>query len=35
MAHKKSLGALHRSLKDLKDNETLFGGAVILLPGDF
>ncbi|UYV76741.1 hypothetical protein LAZ67_14001930 [Cordylochernes scorpioides] len=35
MAHKKSLGALNRTLKDLRGNEQLFGGALILLAGDF
>lgn len=35
MAHKHSLEALNRSLKDLKGNERLFGGALILLSGDF
>lgn len=35
MAHKKSLEALERTLQDLRDNRTLFGGAMILLAGDF
>ncbi|KFM59871.1 ATP-dependent helicase RRM3, partial [Stegodyphus mimosarum] len=35
MAHKKSLEAHHRTLKDLRGNEQLFGGALILLAGDF
>ncbi|UYV66834.1 hypothetical protein LAZ67_4003034 [Cordylochernes scorpioides] len=35
MAHKKSLEALNRTLKDLRGNEQLFGGALILLAGDF
>ncbi|XP_042912285.2 ATP-dependent DNA helicase PIF1-like [Parasteatoda tepidariorum] len=35
MAHKKSLVALNRTLKDLRGNEQLFGGALILLAGDF
>ncbi|UYV82208.1 hypothetical protein LAZ67_21001338, partial [Cordylochernes scorpioides] len=35
MAHKKSLEALNRTLKDLRGNEQLFGGALILLTGDF
>ncbi|XP_071033027.1 ATP-dependent DNA helicase pif1-like, partial [Parasteatoda tepidariorum] len=34
-AHKKSLEALNRTLKDLRGNEQLFGGALILLAGDF
>ena len=35
MAHKKSLEALDRTLKDLRGNEKLFGGGLILLSGDF
>ena len=35
MAHKHSLDALHRSLKDIKDNTRFFGGALLLLSGDF
>lgn len=35
MAHKNALEALNRTLKDLRGNEKLFGGAVILLSGDF
>ncbi|UYV84557.1 hypothetical protein LAZ67_X002608 [Cordylochernes scorpioides] len=35
MAHKKSLEALNRTLKDLRGNEQLFGGALILLAGNF
>jgi len=35
MAHKKALGALDRTLKDLKGKQELFGGALILLSGDF
>jgi hypothetical protein len=35
MAHKKALEALNRTLKDLRGNEQLFGGALILLSGDF
>lgn len=35
MVHKKSLEALDRTLKDLRKNENLFGGAFILLSGDF
>lgn len=35
MAHKHSLEALDRSLKDIKDNTRLFGGALLLLSGDF
>ncbi|XP_029054625.2 uncharacterized protein LOC114881908 [Osmia bicornis bicornis] len=35
MAHKKALEALHRTLQDLRENKQLFGGALILLLGDF
>jgi hypothetical protein len=35
MAHKHSLEALNRTLKDLKDNDKLFGGTLVLLSGDF
>lgn len=35
MAHKKSLEALNRTLQDLRGNQQLFGGALILLSGDF
>lgn len=35
MAHKKSLEALNRTLKDLRGNQELFGGVTILLSGDF
>lgn len=35
MAHKRSLEALDRTLKDLRDNKNIFGGAIILLSGDF
>ena len=35
MAHKKSLEALHRTLQDLRKKQKLFGGAMILLAGDF
>nr|XP_042903462.1 uncharacterized protein LOC122270396 [Parasteatoda tepidariorum] len=35
MAHKHSLEALDRSLKDIKDNTRLSGGALLLLSGDF
>ncbi|XP_050064546.1 ATP-dependent DNA helicase pif1-like [Aphis gossypii] len=35
MAHKKSLEALDRTLKDLRSNNNRFGGAMILLAGDF
>ncbi|GFW78851.1 ATP-dependent DNA helicase [Trichonephila clavipes] len=35
MAHKHSLEALDRNLKDIKNNTRLFGGALLLLSGDF
>eukprot|EP00102_Acyrthosiphon_pisum_P013585 XP_008183218.1 PREDICTED: ATP-dependent DNA helicase PIF1-like [Acyrthosiphon pisum] len=35
MTHKRSLEALDRALKDLRDNQNIFGGAMILLSGDF
>ncbi|XP_067129653.1 uncharacterized protein [Centruroides vittatus] len=35
MAHKKALEALDRTLKDLRGNGQPFGGALILLSGDF
>jgi len=35
MAHKHSLEALNRTLKDLNRNDRLFGGSLILLSGDF
>ena len=35
MAHKKSLEALDRTMKDLRNNQNLFGGVMILLAGDF
>ncbi|XP_059169815.1 uncharacterized protein LOC131951424 [Physella acuta] len=35
MAHKKALEALDRTLQDLRDNGQPFGGALILLSGDF
>ncbi|GFV46162.1 ATP-dependent DNA helicase [Trichonephila clavipes] len=35
MVHKHSLEALDRTLKDIKDNTRLFGGALLLLSGDF
>ena len=35
MAHKKSLEALDRTVKDLRNNQNRFGGAMLLLAGDF
>ncbi|KAJ8887961.1 hypothetical protein PR048_007445 [Dryococelus australis] len=35
MAHKYALEALNRTLKDLRRNDILFGGALLSLPGDF
>ena len=35
MAHKKCLEALERTMKDLRNNQNRFVGAMILLAGDF
>ncbi|XP_053597683.1 uncharacterized protein LOC106693515 [Microplitis demolitor] len=35
MAHKYSLEALNRTMQDLNSNNKLFGGAILLLSGDF
>lgn len=35
MTHKKALEALDRALQDIRENTGLFGGALILLAGDF
>ncbi|KAF2892009.1 hypothetical protein ILUMI_14164, partial [Ignelater luminosus] len=35
MAHKRALEALDRTLRDLRSNQIIFGGAMILLAGDF
>ena len=35
MAHKKSLEALDRPMKDLRKTQNRFGRAMILLAGDF
>lgn len=35
MAHKNALEALDRTLKDIKGNNRIFGGVLILLAGDF
>lgn len=35
MAHKRALKALNRTLKDLRNDSRCFGGAMILLSGDF
>ena len=35
MAHKKSLEALERTMKNLRNNQNRFGGTMILLAGDF
>ena len=35
MANKKSVEALKRTMKDVRNNSELFGGALILLSGDF
>ncbi|GFX94828.1 ATP-dependent DNA helicase pif1 [Trichonephila clavipes] len=35
MSHKKALEALDRTLRDFRENRRIFGGALILLSGDF
>ncbi|CAG9783784.1 unnamed protein product [Diatraea saccharalis] len=35
MSHKRAVEALNRSLLDIRSNETLMGGAVVVLTGDF
>jgi ATP-dependent DNA helicase PIF1 len=35
MAHKGSVEALNRSLKDIRENKRLMGGVTVLLAGDF
>jgi len=35
MAHKHSLEALNRTLKDIKNNKKLFGGTLLILSGDY
>lgn len=35
MTHKKSLEAIDRTLKDIRGNAEMFGGALLLLSGDF
>jgi PIF1 helicase. len=35
MVHKKSLEALDRTMKDLRNNQNRFGETMILLAGDF
>ncbi|KAF2893481.1 hypothetical protein ILUMI_12691 [Ignelater luminosus] len=35
MAHKRALEALDRTLRDLRSNQIIFGGAMIVLAGDF
>ncbi|XP_055916604.1 ATP-dependent DNA helicase pif1-like [Eupeodes corollae] len=35
LAHKRALEALNRTLKDLRNDSRCFGGAIILLSGDF
>ncbi|XP_060882071.1 ATP-dependent DNA helicase pif1-like [Metopolophium dirhodum] len=35
MTHKKLLEAIHRTMQDLRGNQNIFGGALILLSGDF
>lgn len=35
MSHKRAVEALNRSLKDIRGNQDLMGGIVVLLAGDF
>jgi len=35
MMHKKSLEAINHTMQDLRGNQNVFGGALILLSGDF
>uniref|UniRef100_A0A8D8T3L0 ATP-dependent DNA helicase n=1 Tax=Cacopsylla melanoneura TaxID=428564 RepID=A0A8D8T3L0_9HEMI len=35
MAHKKSMEALDRTMRDFRNNQNIFGGTMILLAGDF
>ena len=35
MAHKRALEALDRTMKDLRGNTRIMGGAVVVLAGDF
>jgi ATP-dependent DNA helicase PIF1 len=35
MTHKNSLKAIHLTMQNLRDNQKIFGGALILLSGDF
>lgn len=35
MTHKKSLEAVNRSLKDIRDNKNIMGGVLLVLAGDF
>ena len=35
MSHKYALEVLDRTLQDLRGNETIMGGVVVLLAGDF
>ena len=35
MAHKRLFEALDRTMKDLKDNDMLFGGVPLIIAGDF
>lgn len=35
MMHKKSLEAINHTMEDLRGNQNVFGGALILLSGDF
>lgn len=35
MSHKKSLEAVERTLRDVRNSDDLFGGIVLILAGDF
>lgn len=35
MAHKHSIEAMNRSLKDIINNDNIFRGAVLVISGDF
>jgi len=35
MTHKNSLEAIHHTMQELCGNQNIFGGALILLSGDF
>lgn len=35
MSHKRAIEALNQTMKDIKSNQTIMGGTVVLLAGDF